>query len=146
MSDEAIREVLTKYRVVAVVGLSRDPTKASYSVAEYLKNHGFHIVPVNPTTDEVLGEKSHRSLLDLPNELRNAIEIVEIFRPSADVPSIVEQVVQLKRLYDRPFVVWMQMGIANEEAAMKAREEGLTVIMDRCMMREHKRLLGDSVQ
>lgn len=145
MSDGTIRNVLTKYRVVAVVGLSRDPSKASYSVAEYLKDHGYRIIPINPTTNEVLGEKSHKSLLDMPLELQEAVEIVDIFRPSDDVPPIVEQTIQLKRTWGKPFVVWMQLGIVNEEAAAKAREAGITVVMDHCMMQEHKRLFSNPV-
>jgi len=144
MSEGIIRSILTKYRVVAVVGLSRDPSKASYSVAEYLKDHGYRIIPVNPTTSEVLGEKSHKSLLDMPLELQEAVEIVDIFRPSDDVPPIVEQAIQLKKAWGKPFVVWMQLGIVNEEAAAKAREAGLTVVMNHCMMQEHKRLFGSS--
>jgi predicted CoA-binding protein len=122
--------------------LSKDPSKASYQVAEYLKQHGFHIVPVNPTADAILGEKCYKSLLDIPIEIQKTLEIVDIFRPSADVPPIVEQAVQLKRLYGVPYVVWMQLGIINEQAAELARRAGLVVVMDRCMMQEHKRLFA----
>ena len=132
-----------RYKTVVVVGLSRDSSKDSYRVAEYLKNHGFRIIPVNPFVDEVLGEKSYKSLLDMPAETQKTVEIVDIFRPSADVPSIVEQVIQLKRLYGVPFVVWMQLGIINEQAAEMARKAGLIVLMDKCMMREHRRLYAN---
>ena len=132
-----------RYKTVVVVGLSRDSSKDSYRVAEYLKNHGFRIIPVNPFVDEVLGEKSYKSLLDMPAETQKTVEIVDIFRPSADVPSIVEQVIQLKRLYGVPFVVWMQLGIINEQAAEMARKAGLIVLMDKCMMREHRRLFAN---
>ena len=142
MSHIDIKEILARYKVVAVVGLSKDPSKASYQVADYLKQHGFHIVPVNPTADEILGEKSYKSLLEIPVEIQKTLEIVDIFRPSADVPPIVEQAVQLKRLYGVPYVVWMQLGIINEQAAELARKAGLTVVMDRCMMQEHKRLFA----
>ena len=138
-----MKEILTKYKIVAVVGLSKDASKASYQVAAYLKTHGFHIVPVNPTVDEVLGEKSYKSLLEIPIEIQKTLEIVDIFRRSEDVPPIVEQTVQLKRLYGVPYVVWMQLGIINEQAAELARKAGLTVIMDRCMMQEHKRLFAN---
>jgi predicted CoA-binding protein len=140
VNDDTIRDVLTRYRVVAIVGLSRDRTKASFAVAEYLKAHGFLIVPINPFVDEVLGEKSHKSLLDMPVELQETVEIVDVFRPSADVPPIVVQAVQLKKLCGRPFVVWMQLGVMNEQATALAHAAGLTVIMDRCIMQEHKRL------
>jgi predicted CoA-binding protein len=142
LSHTDVKEILARYKVVAVVGLSKDPSKASYQVAEYLKQHGFHIVPVNPTADEILGEKSYKSLLEIPVEIQKTLEIVDIFRPSADAPPIVEQVVQLKRLYGVPYVVWMQLGIINEQAAELARKAGLTVVMDRCMMQEHKRLFA----
>ena len=140
MSDEKIKEILMRYKAVAVVGLSRDSSKDSYRVAEYLKNHGFQIIPVNPFMNEVLGEKSYKSLLDMPAETQKTIEIVDVFRPSADVPPIVEQVIQLKRLYGVPFVVWMQLGIINEQAAEMARKAGLIVLMNRCMMQEHRRI------
>jgi hypothetical protein len=143
LSDENIKEILMRYKTVAVVGLSRDSSKDSYRVAEYLKNHGFRIIPVNPFVNEVLGEKSYKSLLDMPAEAQKTVEIVDIFRPSADVPSIAEQVIQLKRQYGVPFVVWMQLGIINEQAAEMARKAGLIVLMDKCMMREHRRLYAN---
>jgi predicted CoA-binding protein len=140
LSKDSIKEILTKYKTVAVVGLSRDPSKDSNRVATYLKSQGYRIIPVNPTTDEVLGEKSYKSLLDTPEEIQKTIEIVDIFRPSADVPSIVEQAVELKERHDKPYVIWMQLGIIDEQAAGTARAAGLTVVMNRCMMQEHKKL------
>jgi len=142
LEDSKIAEILTKHRTVAVVGLSRDPSKDSYGVAEYLKNHGFHIIPVNPTADQILGEKSFKSLLEMPMDVQKTVEIVDIFRPSAEVSPIVEQAIKLKKLHGVPFVVWMQLGIVNEEAADIARKAGLIVVMDRCMMREHRRLFA----
>jgi predicted CoA-binding protein len=138
-----MKEILAKYKTVAVVGLSRDPSKDSYRVAEYLKNHGYHIVPVNPTAEEILGERSYKSLLDMPAEVQKSLEIVDVFRPSGEVMPIVEQAVQLKKMYGVPFVVWMQLGIINEEAAEKARKAGLRVVMDKCMMQQHKRISGN---
>ena len=140
LDRDYVREILTRYKTVAVVGLSRDPSKDSYRVAEYLKRHGFHIVPINPFADEVLGEKSYKSLLDMPAEVQKSLEIVDVFRPSAEVLSIANQVVQLKKKHGMPYVVWMQLGIINEQAAETARKAGLTVIMDKCMMQEHRRL------
>ena len=140
MDRDYVREILTRYKTVAVVGLSRDPSKDSYRVAEYLKRRSFHIVPINPFADEVLGEKSYKSLLDMPAEVQKSLEIVDVFRPSAEVLSIANQVVQLKKKHGVPYVVWMQLGIINEQAAETARKAGLTVIMDKCMMQEHRRL------
>lgn len=135
-----IKEILTKYKTVAIVGLSREPAKESYEVGVYLKNHGFHIIPVNPFADEILGEKSYKSLLDMPTETQKEIEVVDIFRRPEDVPAVVEDAVKLKKLHGKLQAIWMQLGIVNEAAAETARKAGLTVVMDRCMMQEHRRL------
>jgi predicted CoA-binding protein len=142
LSQDDVKEILTKYKIVAIVGLSRDPSKDSYRVGDYLKNHGFHIIPINPTADEILGMKSYRSLLDMPAAIQKTIEIVDIFRPSAEVIPIVEQAIHLKKLYDVPYVIWMQLGIINEEATEKARKAGLAVVMNKCMMQQHKQIFG----
>jgi predicted CoA-binding protein len=113
-------------------------------VAEYLKTHGFTIVPINPSADEILGEKSYKSLLDIPVEVQKTIEIVDVFRPSKDALPIVGQTIHLRKLHGLPRVVWLQLGIVNDEAAKKARESGLLVVMDICMMREHQRLFGSA--
>jgi len=144
LDRDYVREILTRYKTVAVVGLSRDPSKDSYQVAEYLKRHGFHIVPINPFADEVLGEKSYQSLLDMPAEVQKTLEIVDIFRLSAEVLPIVEQVIQLKKLFGVPYVVWMQLGIINDQAAETAKNAGLTVVMDKCMMQQHRRLFASN--
>ncbi len=140
MKRDEIEDILTKYRTVAVVGMSRDPSKDSHRVPEYLKNQGYKIIPVNPTAKEILGLKCYRSLLEIPPEVQRTIEIVDIFRPSEDVPPIVEQAVRLKELYDKPYVIWMQLGIINAQAALIAKDAGLLVVMNRCMMQEHKKL------
>lgn len=140
MSQKEIKEILTKSRTIAVVGLSRDPDKASYRVAAYLKKQGFRIVPVNPSADEILGEKSYRSLLEIPVDVQKTLDVVDVFRPAKDVFAIVEQAVKLKKANGKPCVVWMQLGIVNEQAAETARKAGLTVVMDRCMMVEHMHL------
>ena len=140
MSQAEIKEILATSKTIAVVGLSRGPEKESHRVASYLKRHGYRIIPVNPFADEVLGEKSYKSLLDIPSEIQKTVDIVDIFRRAEDVPPVVEQAVKLKQKSGKPSVVWMQLGIVNEEAAETARKAGLTVIMDKCMMVEHKRL------
>ena len=144
MTKDDVKEILTKYRTVAVVGLSRDPSKDSYSVAEYLQSQGFRVIPVNPTADEILGEKCYKSLLNMPADVQRTVEIVDVFRPSSETPAIVEQAVRLKELYDKPYVVWMQLGIVNEQAAEMARQAGITVVMNRCMRQEHKKLFPTS--
>ena len=139
LSQNEIKKILAKYQTVAVVGLSRDPTKDSHRVSIYLKKHGFRIIPVNPLANKVLGEKSYKSLLDIPPEIQKTIDVVDIFRPAKDALHIVEQAIKLKAMFGKPKMVWMQLGIVNEQASKAAKKAGLTVIMDKCMMIEHKR-------
>jgi len=137
---DIIKSILENYKTVAVVGLSRDPTKDSYKVAQFLQSKGYRILPINPFADQVLGEKCYKSLLEMPEDLQKTIEIVEVFRPSADLLPILDQAIQLKERNGKPYVVWMQLGIVNNEAAARAREASITVIMDRCMKMENERL------
>ncbi len=140
MIEPDTKQILSKYRVVAVVGLSTDSARPSYEVAEYMKSKGYKIIPVNPFAEQILGEKSYKSLEDIPLEIQRTIEIVDIFRQPQNVPSIVEEAVRLRKENGKPCVIWMQLGIVNEEAAKVAREAGLEVVMDKCLMVEHKRL------
>jgi predicted CoA-binding protein len=140
LSQKEIQETLQKYRTIAVVGLSSDENKPSYQVAKYLKDHYYKIVPINPNVKEVLGAKSYPSLLSLPEELQRNIEVVDIFRKSQDVLPVVEEAVQLRQRFDKPMVVWMQVGIVNYEAAKMAHQSGMVVIMDRCIKVEHRQL------
>lgn len=135
MEDHLLEEVLRKYRTVAVVGLSPKEDRPSYRVARYLKENGYRIIPVNPSFDEILGEKAYSSLMEIPAEID--IEVVEVFRKPEEVPPIAQQAVERGAR-----VLWLQEGIVNEEAASKAREAGLTVVQDRCMLKEHRRLLA----
>ena len=141
MTQKQVTDILKKYKVIAVIGLSKELEKDSHKVSAYLKQHGYRIIPVNPFADEVLGEKSYPSLLEIPSEIQKTIEIVDIFRPAKDVPLIVEQAIKLKQTYGKPFVVWTQLGIVNEQAAEAARRSGLIVIMDKCLMVEHGSLV-----
>ena len=138
LMDDSIAEALAS-RIIAVVGLSKDPSKPSYDVASYLLSRGYRIIPVNPTADEILGEKSYKTLLDLPDTIKRELDVVDIFRRPEDVPQVVEEAIQLHSKYHRPSIIWMQLGITNESAAKKAREAGLGVVMDRCMKIEHLR-------
>jgi hypothetical protein len=124
-----IAEILKTYKTIAVVGLSREPDKESHKVAAYLKSNGYKVIPVNPNAYELLDEKCYASLDEVPEA-----DIVVIFRPSEEAVGIVEQAIRKKAK-----VVWMQLGIKNEEAAEKARRAGLEVVMDKCIMIEHKR-------
>ena len=136
LSAEEIKSILEKYKTIAVVGLSKNHAKDSHRVAKYLKTKGYRIIPINPFADVILGEKCYKSLLDVPE----TIEIVDIFRPAKDVPPIIDQAIELKKKLGNPRIIWMQLGIVNEEAAKRARDASLTVVMDKCMMVEHKRL------
>jgi hypothetical protein len=130
VSDEEARKVMDRYKTIAVVGLSSNPEKPSHFVPKYLKENGYTIVPVNPMAKgEILGQKVYAGLKDVPQK----IEIVDIFRPSKDVPPIVEDAISIGAK-----VIWMQEGIVNNAAAERAKAAGLTVIMDKCMMKVHK--------
>src|SRR5512136_724056 len=98
MSEKSvIKKVLESYHTIAIVGLSKDPSRDSYDVAKFLKSRGYNIIPINPSADQILGEKSYPSLQDLPDELKQSVEIVDIFRRSEDVPSIVDQAIELRK-------------------------------------------------
>ena len=134
MSDVAtLRRILNEYKRVAVVGLSADWSRPSYFAAKYLLDHGFEIIPVNPKYDEILGQKCYPDLKSIPS----AIDIVDLFQRTERVPPFVDDAIAIKAK-----LVWMQLGIVHEEAAQKACEAGLEVIMDRCMKIEYARLFG----
>lgn len=134
------QDVLLTSSVIAIVGLSKDPNKDSYSVAEYLQSRGYEIIPVNPTTNEILGKKAYPSLLDIPEQLAKTIDIVDIFRPSNQVPPVVDQAIRLREKYGKnPKAVWMQLGIENPEAASRAAKAGLIVTQNMCVAVEHRR-------
>jgi predicted CoA-binding protein len=124
----SIKEILENYRTIAVVGLSNHPWRASYSVSQYMQNAGYRIIPVNPLENEVLGEKAYATLDDVPEPFH----IVDIFRRSEFVPEIVDAAIRRNAR-----VVWMQLGVVHEEAAARAREAGLEVVMDRCILQDH---------
>jgi hypothetical protein len=128
--DEEIERLLKEAKVVAVVGVSRDPTKDSHIVAKYLSQH-YRTYFINPYADEIDGHKVYPSLKDLPE----VPDIVDIFRAPSKVPPIVDEAIEIGAK-----AVWMQVGIVNNEAAQKAKEAGLTVVQNKCMMVEHKRL------
>jgi uncharacterized protein len=132
LGADPIAEVLKRHRTIGVVGLSSDPGRPSYGVAQYLRSVGYRIIPVNPNETEVLGEKSYARLEDVPEK----IEIVNIFRRPEEVSPAVEGAIRIGAK-----VVWMQLGIEHRVAAEKARTAGLIVVMDACIFVEHKRRL-----
>jgi predicted CoA-binding protein len=134
MTDVAtLRRVLTDCRRVAVVGLSADPMRPSHFAAKYLQDHGFQVVPVNPKYDTVLGEPCWPDLRAIPHP----VDVVDLFQRADRVPAFVDDAIAIGAR-----VVWMQLGVVHEEAAARAREAGLEVIMDRCMKIEYARLFG----
>ncbi len=133
MNDDATREILKKSKTIAVVGLTPNPERDSHEVAKYLQEVGYRIIPVNPKAEQILGEKSYPDLSSIPEK----IDVVDIFRSSENVPPIVDEAIKVGAK-----TVWMQLGVINEPAAKRAAEAGLDVVMDRCILREHKRLFG----
>jgi predicted CoA-binding protein len=130
MSEADIKNILEESKTVAVVGLSPREERDSHRVAKYLQSQGYRIIPVNPNADEILGERSYPDLASIPEP----IDVVDVFRRSEAVPEIVEEAIKVGAK-----TVWMQIGVIHEEAAARAREAGLQVVMDRCMMVEHRR-------
>jgi predicted CoA-binding protein len=131
--SDPIRELLAAAKTIAVVGLSGSPLRPSHGVSAYMQSHGYKIIPVNPNIAEALGEKSYASLADVPEK----IDIVNIFRRPEFVEEVVDQAIQLKVP-----AVWMQEEVINERAAKKAREAGMFVAMDLCILKEHKARFG----
>ena len=130
MTEKEIRDLLSTSKTIAVVGLSDKPWRPSHGVSEYMQTQGYRIIPVNPTLTEVLGEKAYASLDDVPER----IDIVDIFRRSELVDPVVDAAIRKGAR-----TVWMQEGVVNHAAARKAREAGLAVIMDRCILKEHRK-------
>jgi len=130
-NDQVMKGILESVETVASVGLSGNEEKESHWVGVYLKGAGYRLIPVNPTTDKILGERSYPDLESIPEK----VDVVQIFRRSEDVPPIVESAIKIGAK-----VIWMQEGIVNEEAAQMAREAGLQVVMDACMRATHRRL------
>jgi uncharacterized protein len=131
-TDSQLKKIY-ELKNIAVVGMSKNEEKAGHFVPKYLIQNGYNVIPVNPTVSEVLGRKSYSTITDIPER----VDIVDIFRKSEDVPPIVDDAIHKK---DQIKVIWMQEGIYSEEAEKKAKENGLEVVFNRCMMAEHKRL------
>jgi uncharacterized protein len=130
---DPIADLLKRSKTIAVVGLSNSPLRPSHGVSAYMQTNGYHIIPVNPEIKGALGEKAYASLLDVPEK----IDIVNIFRRSEFVDEVVDQAIQLKVP-----AIWMQEEVINEKAAEKARKAGIFIIMDHCILKEHKARFG----
>ncbi len=129
-TDDEIRQILSM-KNVAVVGMSKHPEKAAHFVPKYLTEQGYNIIPINPTTDKILDRKCYSSV----TEIDQPIDIVDVFRPSDQVLPFVEEAIKMK-----PKIIWLQEGIHNSEAEELARNQGIKVVFNRCMLAEHKRL------
>jgi len=125
----------TKIKTIAVVGISDKPDRPSFQVASYLMQQGYEIIPVNPALKEVLGRPAYPSVLDIPREI--SLDVVDIFRKPDAVPQLVEEAIERGAR-----VIWLQEGIIHEEAAARAREAGLEVVMDKCIKKEHAKIVG----
>ncbi len=131
--DETVRRLLERVRRIAVVGLSPKPHRASHGVARYLLERGYEIVPVYPREDQILGQRVYRRVQDVPG----TVDLVDVFRRSEELPEAIDDV-----LAARAGALWLQIGCIDETGARRARDAGLTVVMDRCLMVDHARLLG----
>ncbi len=127
--EDPIAALLQRAKTIAVVGLSANPMRPSHGVSAYMQRHGYRIIPVSPQIESCLGEKAYPSLLDVPEK----IDLVNIFRRPEFVPEVVNQAIQLK-----VSAIWMQEEVVHHEAAEKARQRGIFVIMDRCILKEHQ--------
>jgi len=134
--DQMMKDILVSAKTIASVGLSSNQEKESYWIVSYLKDQGYRIFPVNPTADEILGEKAYPDLESVPEK----IDVVQVFRKPEDVPPVVDSAIKVGAK-----AVWMQEGIVHEEAAQKARQAGLQVVMDACMRVTHRRLIGEKL-
>ncbi len=131
-------DVLKKARTIVVVGASNNPEKEAYTVPRYLREHGYKIIPVNPTATEIQGEKSYLSLQELPEAVARNVDVVEVFRPSEELPKVALQAVELRKRYGRQFVFWAQQGLESDEAKRILEESGIQYVMDACMRALHK--------
>jgi predicted CoA-binding protein len=130
--QQTVAHILKNYRTVAVVGLSPKPHRDSFGVARYMQAHGWRIIPINPNASEILGEKAYPTLTDAAREHR--IELVDVFRNSADVPPVVDEAITIGTQ-----AIWLQLGISHDAATAKARAAGLQVVVNRCLMVDHRR-------
>ncbi len=139
MNDQELKRIFEQYKTIAVIGMSSNPDKPARRVPAFFLARKYNVIPVNPFHEKILGRKTYPDLLSIPEE----IDVVNVFRPSRDIPAVVEQV--LKRLDERGDVkvLWLQEGIRNDEAVKPVLERGIPVIQDRCMYKEYIRLFGE---
>jgi len=135
--DNQVRSMLEQIKTIAVVGLSSDSSKDSYKVASYMQNMGYKIIPIYPKEETILGEKVYRSL----SEVEERIDLVNVFRKADAVGDIVDEVLKIKDVK----AIWLQIGIVNNEAMQKAKDNGIMAVQSRCLMVEHRKLFGEKL-
>ena len=131
MEDSELKLILENSKTIAVIGCSSNPEKAAHRIPKYMKENGYKMIPINPNSHEILGEKCYKSILDI----KEKVDIVNIFRPSEECLDVVEEAIKIK-----PKAIWMQTGIINEDANRLAEKNGIKAVMDKCMMVENRRL------
>jgi hypothetical protein len=137
-------DVLRKYKVVAVVGASKNPGKEAFTVPLYVRQHGYTLIPINPTADSIDGVESYPSIAEVPDGVAGTVEAVEVFRPSGELPDVAKQVLETKRRTGQPFVFWAQLGLKNEDAKRILQSAGVEFVVNACMRTKHQLLGGSS--
>jgi predicted CoA-binding protein len=130
-------EVMRAHKVIAVVGASTNPGKEAHTVPAYLKEQGYRVIPINPTADAIFGERAYPTLDSLPEQLAREVEVVEVFRPSEELPQVARQVVEMSKKHHRGYVFWSQAGLENDEAKAILSEGQIPYVMDACMRVVH---------
>jgi uncharacterized protein len=130
-------DVMTKAKTIAVVGASKNPEKEAHTVPLYLKQNEYRVVPINPSSAEIFGEKSFPDLLSIPSDIASQVDAVEVFRPSEELPEIARQVVELSKRQNKKYVFWSQLGLENDEAKEILQEAGIPYVMNACMRVVH---------
>ena len=134
--------IFSRSKNIAVIGLSKNNTKDSYRISQYMESSGYQIIPINPTADFIMNKKAFPSLLELPKNVVKDLDIVNIFRKSEHVLPIIKECIEIKKKYDNLNAIWMQIGIQNNKAAALLNGTGLNLIMNKCIMIEHKKYLN----
>jgi len=135
-----IRQILENTTNIAVIGLSKNELKDSYQVSMYMRNSGYNIIPINPTADSIMGVKSYKNLMNIPEEIMMNIELVNVFRKSEFVEGIIEEAIEINKKYGKIHTVWMQLGIFYDEADKISKENKLNIITNKCIKIEHGKL------
>jgi len=135
-------DVMKTCKVVAVVGASKNAEKEAHTVPLYLKDHGYRIIPVNPTADEILGERSFPNLAAIPEDVAKEVEVIEVFRPSEELPGVARQTVELSKRWGKSYIFWAQTGLENDEAKSILNAAGLPYVMNACMRVVHTVAIG----